>query len=79
MDFTSFLKSFKDELAIEADLSAETAFKEASWWDSMSVLDVIALADRDFNTALDLGDFKHIRTLNELFEFISAKSQQKMG
>ena len=76
MDFNSFLALLKKELAIEVPVSPDTILQQSSWWDSMSVLDVIAFMDRDFQISLNFEEFKTVKTVNDLFVYITSKSPE---
>jgi len=75
MDSSVFIDLLKQELGIEESVSLETVLKETEWWDSMSVLDVIALADREFQLPLILEEFREVHTINDIYVYITGKMQ----
>jgi acyl carrier protein len=68
---TKFIKVIKDALEMEnKNLAMDDKFKEYEEWDSLAQLTLIAELDENFDVTIQTSDFKHITTLQELFDHI---------
>lgn len=66
-----FISIIKEELEIdEAEFNSLTRFDSLEFWDSMSRLILISLADENFQIQLRDSDFQSIQTINDLVKKI---------
>ncbi len=73
MNTTEFIERFAEALDIDASiLSADTEFRNLDEWDSITYLSVIAMLDEDYDIQIELADFKTLKTLQAIMDFIEA-------
>lgn len=73
MKTEDFIKELKDALEIEdedEEIILETNLKELEEYDSLSVLSIIAMIDKNFGKQIPSSDFAKITTINSLVELI---------
>ncbi len=73
MKTTDFLNELKDALEIEDEdqvITLETNLKELEEYDSLSVLSIIAMIDKNFSKQISSSDFLKITTVSSLMELI---------
>lgn len=76
MEIQEFLEKFSD-LFDDTDvstLSPECDFRNLDEWSSLSTLGVIALADEDFGVEISGNEIGQLNTIQELYDFLKAKS-----
>jgi acyl carrier protein len=68
-----FIEELKDVLEIEdeeQELNLETNLKDLEEYDSLSVLSIIAMIDKNFNKQIPSSDFIKVTTVNSLIDLI---------
>lgn len=72
MDITAFIKRFSEifEDTDASTLTPETNFRDLDEWSSLSALEVIAMADEEFDKELSGNDIRKANTIQELYDII---------
>ena len=68
-----FINELKEALEIEdedQEITLETNLKELEEYDSLSVLSIIAMIDKNFGKQMSSADFVKITTVSSLMELI---------
>ena len=68
-----FINELKDALEIEdedQEISLETYLKDLEEYDSLSVLSIIAMIDKNFGKQIPSSDFVKVTTVGTLMELI---------
>ena len=68
-----FINELKDALEIEdedQEITLETNLKELEEYDSLSVLSIIAMIDKNFGKQISSSDFIKITTIKSLIDLI---------
>jgi len=68
-----FIRELKEALEIEdedQEITLETNLKELEEYDSLSVLSIIAMIDKNFNKQISSSDFVKITTIKSLMDLI---------
>lgn len=64
----SFLNKFEDCLEIDIDtLSLETKFKELAEWDSLGLLNFMAMLEDEYNIQISRKELDDLVTLNDVY------------
>ena len=64
-----------EEFEIEADLlTPEASLKKDLEIDSLDFVDIVVLVEREFGFKPKAEELKYVKTLQELYDFIEAKS-----
>ena len=73
MDTKIFIEKFAEALEIETTdvLSTETIFRELEEWDSLAYLSVIAMMDEEFEIQIENVEFKQLKTLGDIMDYIT--------
>ena len=73
MKTEDFINELKDALEIEdedQEITLETNLKELEEYDSLSVLSIIAMIDKNFSKQIPSSDFIKITTIKSLMDLI---------
>jgi len=73
MKTTDFINELKDALEIEdedQEITLETNLKELEEYDSLSILSIIAMIDKNFAKQIPSSDFVKITTIKSLMDLI---------
>lgn len=71
MDTTKFVELFAEALDIDAaELTLNTEFRSLDVWDSMAHLSVIAMLDEEYDIQIENAEFKTLKTINDLVNYI---------
>jgi acyl carrier protein len=73
MKTEDFITELKDTLEIEDEeqkITLETNLKELEEYDSLSVLAIIAMIDKNFGKQIPSADFAKVTTINNLMDLI---------
>ena len=73
MKTEDFINELKDALEIEdedQEITLETNLKELEEYDSLSILSIIAMIDKNFSKQIPSSDFLKITTVSSLMELI---------
>lgn len=68
-----FIDELKDALEIEdedQEITIETNLKDLEEYDSLSVLSIIAMIDKNFGKQIPSSDFSKVTTVSSLMELI---------
>jgi len=71
-----FIDELKDALEIEdkdQEITLETNLKDLEEYDSLSVLSIIAMIDKNFGKQIPSSDFIKVTTVSSLMELIGKK------
>lgn len=71
-----FINELKDALEIEEEeeeISLETNLKDLEEYDSLSVLSIIAMIDKNFDKQIPSADFTKVTTVSSLMDLIGKK------
>ena len=72
-EFKEFIDELKDALEIEdedQEITLETNLKDLEEYDSLSVLSIIAMIDKNFGKQIPSSDFSQVTTVSSLIESI---------
>lgn len=72
MNIQEFVQALSNELDIESALAPATQFKELPDWSSLSVMELIVLADREFGKTIKPTDILRCNTVEDLYHMLSA-------
>ncbi len=73
MNTTDFIEKFAEALDMDAaGLSVETEFRSLDEWDSISYLSVIAMMDEEYETQIENAEFKQLKTLGDIANYIES-------
>ena len=73
MKTDDFIKELKDALEIEdegQEITVKTYLKDLEEYDSLGVLSIIAMIDKNFGKQIPSSDFVKVTTLGNLIELI---------
>lgn len=73
MKTEDFVNELKDALEIEdkdQEITLETNLKDLEEYDSLSVLSIIAMIDKNFSKQIPSSDFLKVSTVNSLIDLI---------
>ena len=73
MKIEEFMNELKETLEIEDEeqkITLETDLKELEEYDSLSVLSIIAMIDKNFGKQIPSSDFLKVTTVSSLMELI---------
>jgi acyl carrier protein len=67
-----FIKKFEDAIdgSQPGDITPDTNFRELGYWDSLSLLSILAMIDIDYNKQLTVEDLKNCITVKDLYDLI---------
>lgn len=71
-----FIEELKDALEIEdedQEITIETNLKDLEEYDSLSVLSIIAMIDKNFGKQIPSADFIKVTTVSSLMDLIGKK------
>ena len=73
MEMNEFIAKFAEAVDMETEgLTAETEFRQLDDWDSLSYLSVIAMMDEEYECQIETAEFKQLKTLGALAEYIES-------
>lgn len=73
MEMNEFIEKFAEAVDMEAaGLTPETEFRTLDEWDSLSYLSVIAMMDEEYECQIETAEFKKLKTLAALAEYIES-------
>ena len=73
MKIENFINELKDALEIEDEdkkITLETDLRHVEEYDSLSVLSIIAMIDKNFGKQIPSSDFKQVTTVSSLINLI---------
>lgn len=72
MTIPEFVSALSNELDIDTELTPSTQFKELPEWSSLSVMELIVLADQEFGKTIKPTDILRCDTVEDLYHLLSA-------
>lgn len=68
-----FIKDFEETIdGVEpGQIQPDTNFKELPFWDSLSLLSLLAMVDINYHKQLNVEDIKSCKTIKDLYDKIS--------
>ncbi|MCH8567406.1 MAG: acyl carrier protein [Balneolales bacterium] len=70
-----FLEIFKEALEAEdKEINMSDEFRDYDEWDSLAQLSLIAALDEEFEVEIEDEEFQTLKTIEELFNAVSSKS-----
>lgn len=73
MEMNEFIEKFAEAVDMgTAGLTPETEFRTLDEWDSLSYLSVIAMMDEEYECQIETAEFKKLKTLAALAEYIES-------
>lgn len=73
MEIKEFIEKFAEAIDAEAEgLTAETEFRNLEEWDSVTYLSVIAMLDEEYDIQIEMNDFKKLRTVGSIADYIES-------
>jgi len=71
MNVQEFIEKFAEAIDIDAaDLKAETEFRNLDEWDSVAYISVIAMMDEEYDIQIEMSQFKQLKTLGAIADYI---------
>ncbi len=76
MNLNDFIENFAAQMddTDPAEITASTEFRALEEWSSLSALSVIAMVDEEYDVTLKGDDVKNAKTVEDLFNIVSAKA-----
>ncbi len=69
-----FLAAFQEALELEREVKMEDVFRDYAEWDSMSHLSLIAMLDSEFNIQIENLAFGKLKTVEDIFKYVSERA-----
>ena len=70
MKVEDFLKTLKEMMDTDADLTLETKLSEVEEWDSLSLVTFLSYCNARLNRPVEPEEIKSAKTVSDLYEFI---------
>lgn len=71
MNVQEFIEKFAEAIDVESsNLTVETEFRTLDEWDSVAYLSVIAMMDEEYDIQIEMSQFKQLKTLGAVAEYI---------
>ena len=70
MKVEDFLKTLKEMMDTDADLTLETKLSEVEEWDSLSLETFLSYCNARLNRPVEPEEIKSAKTVSDLYEFI---------
>ena len=71
MNVQEFIEKFAEAIDVESsNLTVETEFRTLDEWDSVAYLSVIAMLDEEYDIQIEMAQFKQLKTLGAVAEYI---------
>lgn len=58
---------------LEEDVTVDTVLSEVEAYDSLAILSIVALADKEYGKTLKASDLVNVKTVQELISLIEGK------
>jgi acyl carrier protein len=77
MEIGTFIKQFAESVDdVEMDkIKADTIFKEIPQWDSLALLNIIAMIDTEYDVSLSGDEIKNCASIEQLFLKVKEKKE----
>ena len=70
MKVEDFLKTLKEMMDTDADLTLETKLSEVEEWDSLSLVTFLSFCNARLNRPVEPEEIKSAKTVSDLYEFV---------
>lgn len=71
MNVQEFIEKFAEAIDVEAsELTADTEFRNLDEWDSVAYISVIAMMDEEYDIQIEMSQFKQLKTLGAIADYI---------
>ena len=68
-----FLDLFAEALEREDEIKMEDEFRNYAEWGSIAYLSVIAMMDEEYDTQMEMNDFKKLKTVQAVYDACTKK------
>ena len=68
-----FLELFAEALEREDEIKMEDEFRNYAEWSSIAYLSVIAMMDEEYDTQMEMTDFKKLKTVQAVYDACTNK------
>ena len=68
-----FLELFAEALEREDEIKMEDEFRNYDEWGSIAYLSVIAMMDEEYDTQMEMNDFKKLKTVQAVYDACTKK------
>lgn len=68
-----FLELFAEALEREDEIKMEDEFRNYDEWGSIAYLSVIAMMDEEYDTQMEMADFKKLKTVQSVYDACTRK------
>lgn len=68
-----FLELFAEAIEREDKIKMEDEFRNYDEWSSIAYLSVIAMMDEEYDTQIEMNDFKKLRTVQAIYNACTKK------
>lgn len=68
-----FLERFAEALEREDEVKMEDEFRNYDEWSSIAYLSVIAMMDEEYDTQMEMADFKKLKTVQAIYNACTKK------
>lgn len=68
-----FIKLFAEALEREDEIKMEDEFRNYDEWSSIAYLSVIAMMDEEYDTQIEMSEFKKLKTVRALYDVCTEK------
>lgn len=68
-----FLELFAEALEREAEIKMDDEFRDYDEWSSIAYLSVIAMMDEEYDTQMEMADFKKLKTVQAVYDACTKK------
>lgn len=68
-----FLELFAEALEREDEIKMEDEFRSYDEWGSIAYLSVIAMMDEEYDTQMEMADFKKLKTVQAVYDACTKK------
>lgn len=68
-----FLDLFAEALEREDEIKMEDEFRNYAEWGSIAYLSVIAMMDEEYDTQMEMADFKKLKTVQAVYDACTNK------
>ena len=68
-----FLELFAEALEREDEIKMKDEFRNYDEWSSIAYLSVIAMMDEEYDTQMEMNDFKKLKTVQAVYDACAKK------
>lgn len=63
-----FIELFAEAIEREDEIKMEDEFRNYDEWSSIAYLSVIALMDEEYDTQMEMAEFKKLKTVQDIYD-----------